>query len=84
MGYWRQTEDGHSMAMEETGLIWGDQPADIMFDALDKIIAVFKRDVERLPTEDEVKAGLLFSLSYALEQAQEKENFERAQEESDA
>ena len=71
MGYWNQSETGASLVMEDTGLVWGDQPADAMDDALDRIIAFFKRDVGRLPTEAEVKAGLMFSLPVALENAQE-------------
>ena len=69
MGYWNQTEEGHSLVRENTGLLWGDQPADAMGDALDRIIGFFKRDLGRLPTEAEVKAGLLFSLSVALSSA---------------
>lgn len=71
MGYWQQTKDGHSLTMEDTGLIWGDQPADIMGAALDEIIRVFTRDRGCLPTEAEVKAGLMFSLPHALEKAQD-------------
>ncbi len=66
MGYWKQGEDGHSFALDSE-LIWGDQPADIMGAALDEIISVFQRDIGRLPTEAEIKAGLLFSLPVALE-----------------
>jgi hypothetical protein len=42
MGYWAQRHDGDSFAVD-SDLIWGDAPADIMGDALDKIIEVFKR-----------------------------------------
>ena len=69
MGYWNQTEEGDSLVIEDTELVWGDQPADAMGDALDRIIAFFRRDLGRLPTEAEVKAGLLFSLSVSLERA---------------
>ena len=68
MGYWEQDAEGHSF-VRGTHLIWGDAPADIMGTALDEIVAVFKRDVGRLPTETEVKAGLLFSLSEGLSEA---------------
>lgn len=68
MSYWKQNEEGHSL-QEQDALIWGDAPADIMGNALEKIISVFQRDRERLPTEAEVKAGLLFSLRVALEKA---------------
>lgn len=68
MGYWKQGEDGHSFAMDSE-LIWGDQPADIMGNALEEIIAVFQRDWDRLPTQAELNAGLLFSSRSALERA---------------
>lgn len=63
MGYWSQNEKGQSFS-QSTGreMIWGDQPADIMGKALDEIVSVFERDKRRPPTEDELKAGLLFSL----------------------
>jgi len=65
MGYWAQTRDGGSFA-ETSELVWGDAPADIMSQALEDIIKVFIRDKNRIPTEDEIKAGLLFSLHVAL------------------
>jgi hypothetical protein len=69
MGYWKQGEDGHSFALDSE-LIWGDSPADIMGAALKEIIAVFHRDRGRLPSENEIKAGLLFSLRAALAKAE--------------
>lgn len=66
MGYWRMNEQGQSL-QTEGDMIWGDQPADIMGNALQEIISVFLRDQGRPPTEAEVKAGLLFSLHVALE-----------------
>lgn len=72
MGYWKQSEQGASL-QTEGDLIWGDQPADIMGDALEKIISVFEQDVGRPPTETEVKAGLLFSLRVALDTAAKRE-----------
>ncbi|KKN75215.1 hypothetical protein LCGC14_0382140 [marine sediment metagenome] len=68
MGYWKHGEDGESFALDSE-LIWGDSPADIMGNALKEIISVFQRDRDRLPTEAEIKAGLLFSLRTALERA---------------
>ena len=70
MGYWNQTEEGHSLIQEDTGLIWGDSPADIMDKAIDKIIKLFQKDWNRNPTEQEIKAGLLFSLHVALADAE--------------
>ena len=78
MGYWEQNEQGVSFAQGETHeMIWGDQPADIMGTALDEIISVFRRDRERLPTGEEIKAGLLFSLAGALERATPKSGQKR-------
>jgi hypothetical protein len=39
MGYWRSNEEGHSF---EGSLTWGDAPADVMDEAIDNIIAIFK------------------------------------------
>ncbi|KKK64055.1 hypothetical protein LCGC14_2988060 [marine sediment metagenome] len=71
MGYWNQTEEGCSLVKDGTGLIWGDQPADAMDDALEKIIDHFRRDWERLPTKEEIMAGLLFSLDVTLQNARD-------------
>lgn len=71
MGYWEQNENGVSFAQSRNHetLIWGDQPADILGAALKEIISVFERDKGRLPTENEIKAGLLFSLPTTLKMA---------------
>lgn len=69
MGYWRQNEQGASLQCEGN-MIWGDRPADIMDKALKGIMAAFLRDRDRLPTEEEIKAGLLFSLRGALKRAE--------------
>jgi hypothetical protein len=62
MGYWNSTADGQSLQPNDTGIIWGDEPADIIGDALDEIAAVFMREWGREPTEAEWMAGLKFSL----------------------
>lgn len=67
MGYWRADAEGHSLLMEETGMIWGDAPADIMGDALVKIFHRFQEDWHRNPTLDELKGGLIFSARGLLE-----------------
>lgn len=61
MGWWNQLEDGESLVVEETGLIWGDEPADAIDNALDIIDKAFQEHVGRLPTSAELKAGLAFS-----------------------
>lgn len=62
MGYWRASATGESLQVEDTGLIWGDRPADIMDQAIRDILDVFQEDRDRDPTEAEIRAGLLFSL----------------------
>lgn len=51
MGYW-ESNDG----------LWGDQPADVMGDALQEVVVSFLRDVRRLPTKDEIRRGVEFTL----------------------
>jgi hypothetical protein len=63
MGYWNQGRDGTSLHTEDTGLIWGDAPADVMDEALFGIRVLFSAHVGRPPTADEIRAGLEFALS---------------------
>lgn len=63
MGWWTQNEHGHSFAHAEgEEMVWGDGPADLMDNALGKIVAEFERDQGRRPTPAELRAGLEFSL----------------------
>lgn len=62
MGWWRTGKDGSSLHIEETGLVWGDGPADIMDNALDEIVTEFLAAYNRKPSRTELEAGLLFSL----------------------
>ena len=61
MGYWNTNPDGASLLSEDTGMVWGDAPADILGEAIDQIIAVFIEDIGRKPTEAELVAGMKFS-----------------------
>jgi hypothetical protein len=61
MGWWEQDEEGNSFALG-SGLMWGDGPADIMGDAIDRIVDEFMEAAGRRPTVTELKAGLLFTL----------------------
>jgi len=75
VGYWLATPEGYSLLGEEIGpkdLVWGDTPADAMDDALELIIAAFRKDLGRAPTMEELKAGLLFSAQTSLEVAQKR------------
>lgn len=69
MGYWEQNEEGVSFADADSGevMMWGDQPADIIGNALDEVKWVFIKDLGRLPTMKEVMAGLTFSTRVGLE-----------------
>jgi hypothetical protein len=62
MGWWRAGEDGSSLHEEETGLVWGDDPADIVDNALDEIEQEFLQFWGRKPLRKELVAGILFGL----------------------
>ncbi len=59
MGYW-------SIEAPKNDYCWGDQPAEIMDDAITEIMKVFKEDVGRLPNVFELQEGLKGSI-YILE-----------------
>ena len=63
MGYWNQGADGSSLHTEETGLIWGDSPADVFDAAIGDAVQNFhRRQLGAEPTEEELTAGGQFSL----------------------
>lgn len=67
MGYWKMENDKalilpDSTEEKATGT-WGDYPADIMGNAIDKIIEVFVEEVGQQPTKLELVAGLMFHLN---------------------
>ena len=45
MGYWNQTPKGGSLQPANTGLVWGDAPADIIGGAIREVIRVGGRTV---------------------------------------
>lgn len=61
MGYWESASNGASFA-QDSNLIWGDAPADVMDDAIERVVGVFLEDLGRVPKIDEIRAGLEFSL----------------------
>lgn len=62
MGWWNAKANGASLQSDDTGILWGDGPADLMGDAVDRIVEEFERCVERRPTKVELRAGLEFTL----------------------
>jgi hypothetical protein len=62
MGWWSTNKEGRSFA-ENDGpeMLWGDSVADIIDAAIDDVVKVFKVDVGRAPTKDELVAGFRFS-----------------------
>lgn len=61
MGWWYSTAEGESLQPSDTGIIWGDEPADVMDAALDKIADMFIKEWGRPPCEAELMAGIRFS-----------------------
>jgi len=62
MGWWNQKPDGTSLEVIDTGLVWGDGPADTMDTAIAEIVHQFQSAWTRKPTKAELEAGLKFSL----------------------
>ena len=64
MGWGEQDEEGRSLTGHERDpepYYWGDEPADIVGDALQRIKAAFIKDLGRLPSRGELLAGITFS-----------------------
>ena len=47
--------------------IWGDEPADIIDEAIKNIFKVFKEDMGRIPTKYEMEEGFRMSLDSCIE-----------------
>ncbi len=58
MGWWnpKTIESGQPNTRPENEILIGDEVADIMGDALDKINGVYEKQWERQPQKDEMKA----------------------------
>ncbi len=65
MGWWEHGRDGHSFVRSSVDdnnlMMWGDEPADIIGDAIHAIKIAFLRDLGRMPSKDEIIAGIKFS-----------------------
>jgi len=69
MGWWQANKSGARRGNAATGLLWGDIPAGFMGEAVDNIRAAFLAEWRRLPSNDELRAGLEFSLAPAESEA---------------
>jgi hypothetical protein len=65
MGWWNTSRDGTSFALDlhkdGSPMIWGDGPSDLIDAAVQEIIAMFREDLGRAPSLEELIAGLKFS-----------------------
>jgi hypothetical protein len=61
LGWWVQDKDGHSFARSGR-LLWGDEVADVVDEALARIVEIFSDQIGRPPTGAEIRAGVIFSL----------------------
>lgn len=59
MGWWNASENGVSLHMEDTGLIWGDEVADITDELVDISRETFRLDHGREPSQDELVRKVL-------------------------
>lgn len=59
MGYWNSDEEGRSFRGK---LLWGDAPADVIDKAIADVVAIFQRDLGRVPSKETLLAGFKFSL----------------------
>ena len=70
MGWWSTNTKGESFtANNGVKMLWGDGPADLMDDAVARIIREFQSNFDRKPTHDEMVAGLLFSIRIPIDGA---------------
>jgi hypothetical protein len=56
MGYWNTTAEGGSLQVGDTDMLWGDQPADIIDEAIEKLIERLTKELGRYPTVEELDA----------------------------
>jgi hypothetical protein len=61
MGWWNTNTDGTSLLLENTGMQWGDGPADILSDAIIDINEQFQTSLGREPSRAELIAGMRFA-----------------------
>lgn len=66
MGWWDMGKKG------KVDLCMGDEPADIMGVAVDKLIALYQKMWDRRPTKTEIRAALEFVLGPYTERMKER------------
>ncbi|QWS68274.1 hypothetical protein SEA_VANLEE_158 [Gordonia phage VanLee] len=59
MGYWNTNPAGASLLSEDTGMIWGDIPADEIDSAMAKVINDMRHANREWPTREEILAVFL-------------------------
>ena len=57
MGYWNTTAAGDSLQPHDTGMLWGDAPADALDSAMEALITRLHSELGRWPTIEEVDSG---------------------------
>ncbi len=60
MGWWQAGPNGSSLHTEDTGMVWGDGPADHVDIMFDRVVEAFLEAWGRPPTPEEYEAGLKF------------------------
>ena len=75
MGWWEHGEGGLSFVKSDNDpnnkMVWGDEPADIIDNALFRITAAFVKELGRMPSRKEIIAGIQFSTNVLDEFAEE-------------
>lgn len=85
MGWWEHGRNGHSFVRsshdDNNLMLWGDSPADIIDNALYAIKIAFLRDLGRMPSKQEIIAGIKFSTAVLDDLAEEPQDAPHADDE---
>lgn len=77
MGWWYQTMEQQGVFAPNGDLAWGDEPADILTGAVQRIADAFVKKWNRRPTKDELRAGLEFEINAYSEASIDKKKAEQ-------
>lgn len=82
MGYWPMGGGGLSFMKEDPDnqMMWGDEPADAVAEAIIKIKIAFVRDLGRMPSKREIIEGMKFTTDLLDELAEEPRDAPEADE----